>query len=91
MGTKNERHPGTFGDRLILRTDLLASEAMLSPLEITTASRSGRLVMKGLAEGEAGLLVGGVVVATGAVVTRGGRRYLKIRDVYGKAGEEAGS
>ena len=74
-----------------MKADLVVAEAGLSPLEIASAARSGRLEMKGLAEGDAGLLVGGVAVATGRIVARGGRYFLKIQNVFDESEEEANS
>ena len=89
MSGEYARISGSYGNSLILRTDLVAAEADLSPLEIERAMASGHLEFFEPHDGLAGLEVGGVTIAKGRIVLRGGRHYLKVLRTSGEAGQEA--
>ena len=84
MGETDIEKAGGFGDDLILKTDLLVAETLLSPLEITRARRSGRMEFAGAPDGSLALEVGGRVIATGRIVKRGGHRFFKVQKLFGE-------
>ncbi|HUX42950.1 MAG TPA: hypothetical protein VMV83_17425 [Rectinemataceae bacterium] len=81
----------SFPESLILRTEIVAAEAEISPLDIANATASGRWEIPAPEDGVAGLLVGGVTIAKGRIVSRGGRHYLKVLQVFEKHVGEAQS
>ncbi len=91
MHKPREGVSGSYPESLILKTEIVAAEAEISPLDIAKAKALGRWEIRASEDGMAGLLVGGVNIAKGRIVTRGGRHYLKVLHVFGKDGGEAQS
>ena len=81
----------TAQEELLLPTELVLAEALLSPLAIARTRRAGRIELEGRSEGKALLEVGGVAIAEGRVIRKGGRHFFKLgRLLERPANERAG-
>ena len=90
MGGLERGSGGGFVDSIVLATDLVLARARLSPLAIARGKRTGRMEFK-REEGDIVFLeVGGMAVAAGKIVKRGGRSFFKVgRLLESKGGTES--
>jgi len=68
---------------VVLRTELVMAAGSMSPAEIAAAGREGRI---GLPAGEGGRMLleaGGMAIAEGRVVRKGGRHFFKVTRLFG--------
>jgi hypothetical protein len=79
-----------FGGQVLLETDLVLSRSRLSPLDLARQGKAGCSELPALEGGKALLEVGGVVVAEGRIVQRGGRHCFRLDRLMEAADEVAG-
>lgn len=69
---------GGFEDRVLLGTDVVVARTSLSPLAIARGRRAGRMEFKAAEGGTVFLEVGGIQVAEGRIVKKGGKNWFRV-------------
>jgi len=77
--------PAPFLSRVEIPTTVVLARCDMSPREIEAIEAAGSTEMRGIGKDEALLEAGGVAIAAGRIVRRGGKAYLSVRTVFGDA------